>query len=147
MLQPFALVLVLCLLSAATAFLSPAQTKCAGTRLHMGFGDMLKKALANDPNLPPASNPGLTGGQPATVEVEFLPSGKKVKAYLGQDLKLIASAAKVDIKYNCSKGECGTCTVDFNGKKVRTCVSSLPTTSNLKKFTITTPSKNAPTKK
>jgi len=111
-----------------------------GAPLSMGLGDMLKKALANDPALPPPQNPGLSSTKD-TVEVEFLPSNKKVKAYLGQNVAMIAKAAKVDIKYNCNKGECGTCTVNFNGVNVRACVSSLPSTSSLKKFTIGVPSK------
>jgi len=103
--------------------------------LNMGLGDILKKALANDESLGPAENPGLSK-KVEPVEVEFLPSGKKVKAFPGQDLKLIARAAKVDIKYSCEKGECGTCTVNFNGKKVKTCVSSLPINSKTTKYTI-----------
>eukprot|EP01038_Epipyxis_sp_PR26KG_P015696 gene15696-21234_t len=105
------------------------------TSLKMGFGDMLKKALQNDPNLPPVQNPGLSR-EPVSVEVEFLPAKKVVKAYLGQNIGMIAKAANVDIKYSCKKGECGTCTVNFNGAIVRACQSSLPTVSNLKKFTI-----------
>lgn len=98
-------------------------------------GDLLKNALANDPNLPPAKNPGLSK-TPDTVEVEFLPSKTVVKAYLGQGFPLIAKAAKVDIKYKCKKGECGTCTVNFNGKLVKACQSSLPSVSKEKKFQI-----------
>lgn len=99
------------------------------------LGDILKNALANDPNLPPVQNPGLSKSREA-VEVEFLPSKTVVKAYLGQNLGLIANAAKVNIKYKCKKGECGTCTVNFNGKLVKACQSSLPTVSKEKKFQI-----------
>ena len=53
--------------------------------LSMGLADIFKNALANDPNLPPAKNPGLSVNK-EPVEVEFLPSNKKVKAYLGQNL-------------------------------------------------------------
>ena len=41
---------------------------------------------------------------PDPVEVQFLPSGKKVKAYLGQNIGMIAKAANVEIKYSCKKG-------------------------------------------
>lgn len=41
---------------------------------------------------------------PTAVEVQFLPSGKKVKAYLGQNIGMIAKAANVEIKYSCKKG-------------------------------------------
>jgi succinate dehydrogenase/fumarate reductase-like Fe-S protein len=95
----------------------------------------LKNALANDPNLPPAKNPGLSR-EPTSVEVEFLPSKKIVKAYLGQGLPLIAKAAGVEIRYKCKKGECGTCQVNFNGKVVKACQSSLPAVSNEKRFQI-----------
>ena len=98
-------------------------------------GDFLKNALANDPNLPPAKNPGLSTTK-ETVDVEFLPSKIVVKAYLGQNLGLIAKAAKIDIKYKCKKGECGTCTVNFNGKLVKACQGSLPSISKEKKFQI-----------
>ena len=46
--------------------------------LEMGLGDMLKKAMANDPSLPPAQNAGLSASR-EKVEVEFLPSGDKEK--------------------------------------------------------------------
>lgn len=106
------------------------------TRLHMGFGDMLKKAFANDPNLPPATNPGLSRAA-ESVEVEFLPMKKTVKAYRGQKLSTIAQTAGVEIKYKCNKGDCGTCTVKFDGLLTKTCQTALPTTGNVKKHTIT----------
>lgn len=99
------------------------------------IGDLLKNALANDPNLPPLQNPGLSKA-PEAVEVEFLPSKKVVKAYLGQNIGMIAQTAKVDIKYKCKKGECGTCMVNFNGKLVKACQSSLPSVSKEKRFQI-----------
>ena len=35
-------------------------------------------------------------------------------------------AAKVDIKYDCRKGECGTCQVQVNGKWIKTCQTKVP---------------------
>ena len=70
----------------------------------MGFADIFKNALANDPNLPPVQNPGLSK-TPEPVEVEFLPSKKVIKAYPGQNLGLIAKAANIEIRYKCKKGE------------------------------------------
>lgn len=107
--------------------------------LQMGLGDIFKKALANDPSLPPATNPGLSGKEDKAVEVEFLPAKKTVKAYPGQKLSLLATAAKVNINYQCQKGECGTCTVKFNGTPVKTCQASLPINSSTKKYTIVVP--------
>ena len=95
-------------------------------------------AFENDANLPPQTNPGLSS-QANAVEVEFLPSKKRVKAYLGQNIGLIAKAAGVEIRYKCKKGECNTCEVNFNGKMVKACQSSLPSTSNLKVFQIGVP--------
>jgi ferredoxin len=109
------------------------------TKLY-GLGDMLKKALANDPSLPPQKNPGLSK-DPDIVSVEFLPSKKVVKAILGQSLRQIADSAGVEIRYKCKKGECNTCAVNFNGKIVKACQSSLPITSTLNKFTVGIPSK------
>jgi ferredoxin len=101
----------------------------------MGFGDMMKKALANE-NLGPQVNPGLSK-EPESVEVEFLPSGKKVKAYGGQKISMIAQSAGVGIKYNCKKGDCGTCMINFDGKLVKACQTSLPSAGSSKKFKIT----------
>ena len=47
----------------------------------------------------------LRSNMPDPVEVQFLPSGKKVKAYLGQNIGMIAKAANVEIKYSCKKGK------------------------------------------
>lgn len=117
---------------------------CRSTSLHqistlrMGLGDILKKALANDPNLPPPVNPGLSR-EKETYEIEFLPAKKIVKALPGQRLSLVAKAAGVDIKYKCSKGDCGTCAVNFNGVPTKACQTSLPIVSAQKKFKITVP--------
>ena len=62
--------------------------------------DLLKPSLTLNIN---QVNPGLSNA-PKPVIVEFSPSGKKVKAYLGQNIGMIAQAAGVDIKYNCKKG-------------------------------------------
>jgi ferredoxin len=122
---------------------SGAFRRTANTQLKMGFMDALNKALANDPNIgnAPVSSPGLSKA-PEPVEVEFLPSKKKVKAYPGQKLSMIANTAGVEIKYKCKKGDCGTCTVNFNGVLVKACQSSLPSSiAPGKKFTIGVPSK------
>jgi ferredoxin len=138
------LLVVAVLLSIASSIgafrIAPSFTRRATASLQMGLGDMFKKALANDPSLPPAKNPGLNR-EPEAVEVEFQPSGKKVKAYLGQSISMIAQTAGAGVKYNCKKGDCGTCTVVFNGKSVRACQSFLPSTSTSKKFLITVPDK------
>mmetsp|Transcript_2595 Transcript_2595/g.2745 ORF Transcript_2595/g.2745 Transcript_2595/m.2745 type:complete len:143 (+) Transcript_2595:37-465(+) len=94
-------------------------------QLSMGLGDMFKNALANDPNLPQENKPKVE-----PVVVEFLPSKKAIKAYPGQSIKMIAKAAGVNIKYKCEKGECRTCEINFDGKIVKACQSSIPITKN-----------------
>lgn len=73
---------------------------------------------------------------PPIVTITFLPANKKVQAVAGQNLKDVALAAKIPIKYNCKKGECGTCEVDLNGKKVRTCVGIVPRGARKNEVTI-----------
>ena len=109
-------------------------------QLHMGLGDFLKNALANDPSMPPPQNPGLSKSK-AAVEVEFLPSKKVVQALPGQRLSIVAQSAGVDIKYKCNKGECGTCTVRVNGIPAKVCQTAVPTFGNEKKLTIIVPGK------
>lgn len=60
------------------------------------------------------------------MTITFQPANKKVEAVVGQNLKDVCAAARIPIKYNCKKGECGTCEVDLNGKKIRTCVAIVP---------------------
>lgn len=134
------LFLVLCLLASLSLCTGFVRIHGSGrTKIHMyGFLDALKKGLENDASLPPPKNPGLSNEAPA-VEVEFLPSKKIVKAYLGQEVSMIAKAAGVTIKYSCKKGDCNTCEVNFNGKLVKACQSRLPGVSNSKKFTIGVP--------
>lgn len=95
--------------------------------LQMGLGDILKKALANDPNMTPAQNPGLSKA-PEYVNIEFVKGSvkKQVRAIKGEALRTIASQAGVAIKYSCKKGECRTCEVTLNGKTVKACQSYLP---------------------
>lgn len=97
--------------------------------LNMGIGDMLKKALANDPSLPPPKDPGLSRG-PSYAMVEFSKAGvtKKIKVIQGTKISQAASDAGVEIKYSCKKGECSTCKVTVNGKPVKSCVSFIPAT-------------------
>lgn len=106
--------------------------------LSMGLGDMFKNALANDPNLPPAQNPGRSKER-ETVEVTFLPAKKTVVVPRGLPLAQVASLAKVTIPYKCKKGDCGTCTVNFEGRNIKACQNALPAIGKEKKYTITIP--------
>ncbi|GAB5032498.1 (2fe-2s)-binding protein [Nannochloropsis oceanica] len=103
--------------------------------LQMGFFDSIKKGFENEAQVQPAPNAGLKNGPPI-VTITFLPANKKVQAVAGQNLKDVALAAKIPIKYNCKKGECGTCEIDLNGKKVRTCVGIVPRGARKNEVTI-----------
>jgi aerobic-type carbon monoxide dehydrogenase small subunit (CoxS/CutS family) len=48
------------------------------------------------------------------------------KVVINQKLSQVCNSARVKVPYNCQNGECGTCTVLMNGKKIRACVSKVP---------------------
>lgn len=69
----------------------------------------------------PSTHPPIHPIQPPTqaptmVKITFQPAGKVVEAVVGQNLKDVAAAAKVPVKYNC--------------KKVRACGSGIPVWSD-----------------
>ena len=134
----FLLFAILLLAYEISSFSIISSTKCifrSKLSLNMGLGDMFKNALANDPNLPPAQNAGLSGSK-QPVEVEFLPSKKKVRAFPGERLSVVANAAKIDIKYKCKKGDCGTCKVNFEGNVVKACQTVIPSGATKKSYKI-----------
>jgi aerobic-type carbon monoxide dehydrogenase small subunit (CoxS/CutS family) len=53
-------------------------------------------------------------------------NGKPVKAIVGQKVSVVANAARVKIKYDCRNGDCGTCMITMNGKKVKACQQVIP---------------------
>ena len=114
------------------AFHALKQQTQTSTRLHMGWGDILKNAMANDPSLPPMKDPGLSNA-PQMITVDFVKDGvsKKVKTIQGTSIRECASRAGVEIRYQCKKGECKTCEINVGGKVVRACQSFLPKTSTV----------------
>lgn len=99
-------IVLLCVFGIAAAFaLRPSRItrrSVIDTQL-FGLGDMLKGAFANDPSLPPPKNAGLSS-EPISVEIEFLPSKKVVKALLGSKISDIAKVNNIAIRYSCKKG-------------------------------------------
>jgi ferredoxin len=80
----------------------------------MGWADAFK----NDDSLGKVQNAGLTNGPKTNDNVTV--NGQKVQgAVVGQKLTVVASKARVKIPVNCQKGDCGTCMVNFNGRKVK----------------------------
>ncbi len=53
-------------------------------------------------------------------------NGKPVKEIVGQNVSIIANAARVKIKYDCQNGGCGTCMITMNGKKFKACQQVIP---------------------
>ncbi|KAG7346866.1 2Fe-2S iron-sulfur cluster binding domain containing protein [Nitzschia inconspicua] len=89
------------------------------------FGDALKGAFANDDSLGKRKDEGLSKGPDYNENVTV--NGKKVQgAVVGQKLTVVAGRARVKIPVNCQKGDCGTCMVNLNGRKVKACQTPLP---------------------
>ena len=85
----------------------------------------LKNAFANDDSLGKAKDAGLTSGPRYNDKVSV--NGKPVpNVVVNQKISQVCNAARVKVPYNCQNGECGTCTVKMNGKKIRACVSVVP---------------------
>mmetsp|Transcript_63015 Transcript_63015/g.186124 ORF Transcript_63015/g.186124 Transcript_63015/m.186124 type:complete len:140 (-) Transcript_63015:3035-3454(-) len=87
------------------------------------FGKSFKDAFSNE-DLGERQNAGLKGGPKANENVSI--NGKAVPAVVGQKLSVVAAAARVQIPYNCRNGECGTCTVKVNSRKVKACQATVP---------------------
>jgi ferredoxin len=88
------------------------------------FGDALKGAFGNDDSLGKRKNEGLAGGPNYNENVTV--NGKAVQgAVVGQKLTVVAGRARVKIPVNCQKGDCGTCIVNMNGRKVKACQTAL----------------------
>lgn len=85
----------------------------------------LADAFKNDENLSKPKNAGLSNGPKYNEQVTV--NGKPVQgAVVGQKLTVVAGRARVKIPVNCQQGDCGTCMVKFNGKKVKACQATLP---------------------
>lgn len=85
----------------------------------------MKGAFANDDSLGKRKDEGLSKGPDFNENVTV--NGKKVQgAVVGQKLTVVAGRARVKIPVNCQKGDCGTCMVNLNGKKVKACQTPLP---------------------
>jgi len=95
------------------------------TSTSIDFFGGLKDAFANEENLAPQKNAGLSNGPKYNDQVTV--NGKKVpKAVVDQKVSLVCNAARVKVPYSCNNGECGTCTVRINGRPARACVSKVP---------------------
>lgn len=104
---------------------SPSPTSFSTTTSLNIFGDAFKGAFSNDDSLGKRKNEGLSGGPDYNENVTV--NGKKVEgAVVGQKLTVVAGRARVKIPVNCQQGDCGTCVVNLNGRKVKACQATLP---------------------
>jgi ferredoxin len=111
------LAVVLSLVVPSSSFwVSQAPLRPSSTVLSL-FGG-LKDAFKNDDSLSARQNAGLKNGPNFNEQVTV--NGKAVQgAVVGQKLTVVAGRARVKIPVNCQNGECGTCMVKLNGRKVK----------------------------
>lgn len=84
----------------------------------LGMFGGLKGAFANDESLDKPQNAGLKNGPQVNENVTV--NGKAVPgAVVGQKLTTVAGRVRVKIPVNCQKGDCGTCMVKVNGRKLK----------------------------
>ena len=113
-----ALFVLLALAWSETLAFSPAQPVRTATSTELSMFGGLKKAFANDESLGPAQNAGLKNGPNINENVTV--NGKPVPgAVVGQKLTVVAGRVRVKIPVNCQKGDCGTCMVKVNGRKLK----------------------------
>ena len=110
------LLCVLAVISLETMAFSPAAKQArATTQLHF-FGG-LSKAFENE-DMGERENAGLKNGPNINDQVTV--NGKPVAgAVVGQKITVVAGRARVKIPTNCQKGDCGTCMVKVNGRKLK----------------------------
>ena len=121
------LVLVLVAVTPSTSFTVQRSSSQRQVDTSLGiFGDAFKGAFSNDSTLGNRKNEGLSGGPNYNENVSV--NGKPVQgAVVGQKLTVVAGRARVKIPVNCQKGDCGTCMVTMNGRKVKACQTTLGT--------------------
>jgi ferredoxin len=74
--------------------------------------------FSSDSSLGKAKDAGLSSGPNYNENVSV--DGKPVPgAVVGQKLTVVAAKVRVKIPVNCQAGDCGTCMVKLNGRKVK----------------------------
>ena len=59
-----------------------------------------------------------------TVKATY--NGKSIDAVVGGKLRNVEQGMRIGQKYSCTEGDCGTCELLMNGRKVRPCVAKVP---------------------
>lgn len=102
-----------------------ATTSSSSTSTSLNIFGGLKGAFSNDDSLGKAKNEGLSNGPKYNENVTV--NGKAVpNVVVDQKISQVCASARVKVAYNCQNGECGTCTVNINGRKAQACVSKVP---------------------
>ena len=116
------LVAVMALAAHSSAFVVLPAT--AASRSDTSLNGMFGDAFKNDDKLGKPKDAGLSNGPQFNDQVTV--NGKAVQgAVVGQKLTVVAGKARVKIPVNCQKGDCGTCIVNYNGRKVKACQTAL----------------------
>ena len=113
------LVVLFFVVQSIVAFAPIHVSDTTSTQLNGMFGG-LQDAFKNDERLAgtQTTTPGLSKGPNFNEQVTV--NGKPVQgAVVGQKLTVVAGRARVKIPVNCQKGDCGTCPVLLNGRKVK----------------------------
>ena len=110
--------IVLVLLGTAFSFSpTPYINKATGSS-DTALQGWLDNAFKNDDSLGKPQSAGLTNGPKFNEQVTV--NGKQVPgAVAGQKLTAVANKVRVKIPVNCQQGDCGTCMVKLNGRKVK----------------------------
>jgi ferredoxin len=102
-----------------------SSTRPAPSATRLNFFKGLGDAFKSDDSLGKAPDAGLKGGPKFNENVTV--NGKSVPgAVAGQKLTAVANKVRVKIPVNCQAGDCGTCMVKLNGRKVKACQVGLP---------------------
>ncbi len=117
---------IACMLTSVHAFVAPINHQLSSSKISTTpINNWLKDAFSNDESLGTAKNAGLSNGPKYNDQVSV--NGKSIpNVVVDQKISVVCNLARVKVPYNCQNGECGTCTVKMNGKKVRACVSKVP---------------------
>ena len=75
---------------------------------------------------------GVRVGAICMAQVKLTGNGKTCKVGEGSSMLAACKKLGMNIKTNCKKGDCGTCTVKCGGKAIRACVGKVPPAPRLK---------------
>jgi ferredoxin len=126
------MIAVLCLpATSAFALSSPAVAAARGqpATVTMGLFDGFAKAFENDDSLGARQNAGLSKEKQKRTVTWVGPKGQKKQALAvsGQQMKDIARASGIQIRYDCQEGTCKTCEAQLSpGGRTKLCVARMP---------------------